>query len=561
MPLDPIQQKQIMDLLILSLEGQAGNDDLQKLRDILDSSSEARNYYLKAVLAAESIREMDWQAEDFANETDGCEGFDTNFWKALAEEEKSAPVIEIAAPQEPQIPIQKIPTQNVVRKISKRSLFTLFTAAAAIVLIFVFARFAPLATGIKVAVLADCINAKWANMNGVMEKGTPIFTSHENLLLREGIIELLFDNQARVVIESPAEFTLLSSDQIRLQYGKVYAMIPREAIGFTINTPTARIIDLGTEFGVGADVLGDTRLYVMKGKTTLIAGEKLSKVSMEVNAGSAKNISGETRAVSDITFRKDVFVRNIDSDKNLIWKGQTGLDLADMVGGGNGLGTGRQFSALTIDDRIMMSDAPRMLMTSTESANYKIHSNSLIDLLFIPKGKTQICSQRSIFMEFPNTAGSTFGCVTNGGIVAGPGDGWNNPVLLGGKEYGRPGSPMIHMHSNMGITFDLNQIRQSIPGLKIVGFSSLCGITETAQQMPGYNSAVHSWVDFWVLVDGVVQFKKEHVSLTSGPIPIDIKLNANDRYLSLAVTDSDGSILFDWSIFAAPRLEVIFSDD
>jgi len=152
---------------------------------------------------------------------------------------------------------------------------------------------------------------------------------------------MLFDNQARVVLEGPVEFQILAEDRIALNYGKVYVTVPKGAIGFTVNTPSARIIDLGTEFGVQTDTFGDVQMHVIKGKTTLIAGDRSNRINVEVNQGQAKKVSGTTLEVSDIPFKTHLFIRSINSSRNIVWRGQTELNLADMAGGGNGLGTGR----------------------------------------------------------------------------------------------------------------------------------------------------------------------------------------------------------------------------
>ena len=101
--------------------------------------------------------------------------------------------------------------------------------------------------------------AQWKN-------GTRLAAYSNKLFLREGLAELMFDNNAKVVVEGPAEFELLAEDQINLRYGRIYATIPHEAIGFTVSTPTSRIIDLGTEFGIQADGSGDVAVTCNQGK-------------------------------------------------------------------------------------------------------------------------------------------------------------------------------------------------------------------------------------------------------------------------------------------------------
>jgi hypothetical protein len=551
-PLDPIQQKQIMDLLILSLEGEAGSEDMQKLKEILDASSEARDYYLKAVIAAECIRKIDWEAKDVENETDGCEGFNTMLWKALAEEEKSAPVIEIPAPEESEIFIQKIPCQKVVRKISKSSLFTLFAAAAAIALIFVFAYFAPPNAGVDVATLTDSMNARWADTDTSMSKGTRFATGSTDFLLREGLAELTFDNDAKVTLEGPVEFQILTEDQIKLSYGRLYATVPQGAIGFTVNTSSARIIDLGTEFGIESDAHGDTYLHVMKGKTTLIAGEKSNKVSMEVIRGIAKKVSGGTQAVSDIAFRQDIFVRNINSDKNFIWKGQKELNLADIVGGGNGLGTG------TINMMIdPISGKPsKESWGRREAANdyHLVPSSPYIDGVFIPNGRTKqiVSSEGHLFQECPVTSGLCCDSLINAEIML------NSLVDQNIKVSDSP-THALFLHANMGITFDLQAMRNLLPGARIVRFQSKFGIRKWTVRPSASNA------DFWILVDGKLRHKKTQVKANS-IFDVDIELSENNRFLTLIETDGgdpegrilDGLVLppidSDWGMFVDPIL-------
>ena len=71
--------------------------------------------------------------------------------------------------------------------------------------------------------------------------------------LAEGVVELEFDGGARVSIEGPAEFAPRSGQRMELTRGRLVAYVPKQARGFTVDTPTAEVIDLGTEFGVEVD--------------------------------------------------------------------------------------------------------------------------------------------------------------------------------------------------------------------------------------------------------------------------------------------------------------------
>jgi hypothetical protein len=325
--------KQELYILLNALsEGTITNDEFDRLDIWLKSNKEACRIYVDFTSVwsdlqyfhASSYSQSERSVISIQDMVDKPDYFtDSAIWKALADAEKGAPAVEIDVPQEPKILIQKVQREKIVRKISKSTLITLCTAAAAIILILVFAHFAPTETGFKVAVLSDSINAKWGDKDSGMEKGTAIFTSRAKIVLREGYAKLLFDNQTQVTLQGPAEFGILAEDKIDLRYGRLYAIVSPEAIGFMITTQNAKVIDLGTEFGVEIDTLGDTCLHVMKGKTTLITGEISNKLSTEVVGGVAKKVSADSQAVSDISCDEGLFVRDIDSADGMIRRDET----------------------------------------------------------------------------------------------------------------------------------------------------------------------------------------------------------------------------------------------
>ena len=96
----------------------------------------------------------------------------------------------------------------------------------------------------------------------------PVGSSVEGRLLeiREGTAEFTFIKGVRVVVEGPATFEILSADRFRLDQGTLAAAVPPAGIGFTVVTPTAEVIDLGTEFGVQVDGVDHTDVHVLRGE-------------------------------------------------------------------------------------------------------------------------------------------------------------------------------------------------------------------------------------------------------------------------------------------------------
>jgi hypothetical protein len=369
--------------------------------------------------------------------------------------------------------------------------------------------------------------------------------------------ELVFDNDARILVDSPAEFRIIHDDQIELDYGRIYATVPPQAIGFTVSTPSAKIIDLGTEFGVDADSWGATELHVIKGKTMLFSGlEKDSKVKYEVNRGQAKKVD-DAGQVQDVAVEETKFVRRADSDTNFVWKGQEALCLADIFGGGNGLGTGR--SNVSIDP---LSGAVKRSIRSYEREGRgrfaTISGNGFIDGVFIPSNNEQgdvVTSGGDRYADFGDTNNKAWIEICNGwrGSSGDPGTDqfFEQGIQLDGQIYGVDKKSVLMMHGNSGITFDLDAIRKMLPRLDIIKFEAVCGIPDHIGD---------SFADYWavldihVLLDGKPYYVKRALDTSTGKTAISIPIQKNQRFLTLAVADAGNGNHGDYAVFAEPQL-------
>lgn len=373
------------ELLLKFRDGTISDEELRRFKEELYTNPQARKYYVESAIAHSLFqgRKSVRLEESFAR---GRTDWDQDFWGELAAYEKTAPEVELPEEEPSRELIQKVvypPRQQ--RKISRFGIFILAMNAAAIVFFIVFLRVVPPKGGVEVATLSDSINAKWADIDASMKEGARLFADNDKLMLREGIVELLFDNDTKVIIEAPAEFQILADDRIDLAYGKAYTAVSPDAIGFSIYTPNTRVIDIGTEFGVQAEVNGDMQLHVVKGKTMLIAGKNAHKTNIEVGESDAKQISGTTGEISDIGYRSDYFVRDINSEANLVWKGQKAIDLADILDGGNGFGNPHASvpkNKKTAFNRPVFLETPEL----EPGSYFAVEENPFIDGLFVPNG-------------------------------------------------------------------------------------------------------------------------------------------------------------------------------
>jgi len=541
--MDERTEIRIDELVFRSLEGLISEQECRELEVMIEAGSLAREYYCSCVdlnLGMLKIKDAAWRPLQM-----------TMVLEEMAEYEKTAPETEI--PKEKPLREREL-IQKVVyrsrgkRKISKFSIFTLAMSTAAVLSIVAMILFSPIHP--VVATLTDSINAEWMDtgdnpvIDDVLRQG--------ELTLVRGLAEITFDNGAIVIVEAPAVFDLESSQSMFLTSGRMSAVVSEYAIGFTVNTFSGSIVDLGTEFGVSVEGDGTCELHMFEGKANLIAGQTGEKrTSQIVSANEARSIDPMIGSIKEVELVNRDFVRQINSEKGFIWRGEN-FNLADVVGGGDGFGTGvlnvgidlRTGKQITVDDSCVAEQGDGL---------YKPAQNPYVDGVFVPDGRgrsVQISSTGLCFAECPETLGCFYGSVFNGGWhIHSPGE---PPHLLklGGRTFEKSGEA-LYMHSNMGITFDLKAIRQCLPGGRhIQKFAAFAGVSETVLEIWSKSSRV----DFRVLVDGRVKVERVNVKPEDGPFDIDVALTGTDRFLTLITTDSDKNTNRDWALFAEPTL-------
>ncbi len=128
--------------------------------------------------------------------------------------------------------------------------------------------------------------------------------------LASGRTQISLAGGATVVIEGPANWQIESDQRLLFDAGKLVASVPRQAVGFTIVTPSAEVIDLGTEFGVVVTDAGDTDLHVIQGRVELRPGREKTIPAGQgqiVKAGQAVRVTTGTVVSTQIPFRRAPF--------------------------------------------------------------------------------------------------------------------------------------------------------------------------------------------------------------------------------------------------------------
>jgi hypothetical protein len=405
-----------------------------------------------------------------------------------------------------------------------------------------------------VASLTDSMDAQW---DGSIDKHAALHKGR--FKLERGYARLTFQKGADVSIEAPAEFRLDSAKRMVLFSGRLFADVPPSARGFTVDTPCGRVVDLGTQFGVRANSGSSSDVHLFKGKASLTPAGPAGSGKREImTAGRASRIdvAGQVRSIA---VDDKAFVRRFFPKSGFAWRGQA-IDLADVVGGGNGFGTGRLGRWLEISTgldgtRYIVNGQAVQQYQATDNRYHRVTHLPYVDGVFSPDGSAgpvQVSSENHLWQDSPKTAGRYFEDVFNGDHISVGSS--SHGFVLNGQAFGTREHPAIALHSNAGISFDLEALRRDMPGLEITEFKALCGVSEDVKMHP--EDTQQGKADFWVLVDGKKRFEAIGMDANSKPREISVPLGGQERFVTLVTTDGDRRTNCDWGFFAEPRLEV-----
>ena len=216
------------------------------------------------------------------------------------------------------------------------------------------------------------------------------------------------------------------------------------------------------------------------------------------------------------------------------------IDLADIVGGGDGRGNGKK--GFGIDPRTGQArDAtPSGFLADIEVNRVAPGPTPLVNAVFIPNGPgdVPVSTTGLVVKGLSATSGAAWDAIRNGPVNQ------QDSTQLGGVEYARDSHTILGLHANAGITFDLVAIAELAqlvnPRFRaIVGYG---GRTATAG------------ADFFVFVDGLPAAHRR-IGRDDGGIPLDVPLPPTARCLTLVATDAGNGIGMDQIFFGDARIE------
>ena len=170
-----------------------------------------------------------------------------------------------------------------------------------------------------VARLTRAANCRW-NGSAAPQIGQPL-AAGQSLNLAAGVAEIEFDVGAKVVLQGPAAFELLSDKIARLDVGKAAVKINNErARGFKILTSETTFVDQGTEFGVEVTPGGANRVYVFKGEVDVERNAKEGRAAgptQRLVENSGARLESDEPGMTLVQDTGECFIRSIlDADRD-----------------------------------------------------------------------------------------------------------------------------------------------------------------------------------------------------------------------------------------------------
>ncbi len=252
-----VEADRVHSLAIRQLEGSLSDEQRSELIGLLGESARARRVYLEHMQDTVSLR---WMYSGH---------FDRRMALAIAEHGpeavRKAGRIKLAGAAAFAIAasLACVFALSALRSDERAETSTPVVAAAA----------APSPPSIAtVRAVSDVFWAKGATPAGLLS-GVKVGQEFNFL---KGTVELTFLSGAEVKVFGPAKFQVSSPKSILCSRGRVTTLVGETGKGFTIDTPKARIVDLGTEFGVDISEKGDTQVVVFQGSVDLTKPQKIA---------------------------------------------------------------------------------------------------------------------------------------------------------------------------------------------------------------------------------------------------------------------------------------------
>jgi hypothetical protein len=395
----------------------------------------------------------------------------------------------------------------------------------------------------------------------------------DKLHLLAGMAHLEFYSGARIILQGPTEFTPTGAAKGTLESGRLTGKVDNGK--FQLTTPSAKVVDLGTEFGVSVGPTSDTDVCVFDGEVQVRPGldgsddHKTSAEAFHLTQGMSVRVAatGKVSDGMDAGVDYDIYTRSFPSPAA---SNPRELDLVDIVCGGNGRG---MRLAAAIDPLTGLWDRRpwnNSLGPGTRHGDRLFHSadwHPFIDGTFVPNqfgDALQVDTLGGTIVLPKNCGHYTWGpiwarrAVKDSTVWDRTTDSWGAktyPVITERLMRSRLGG--IGIHASVGITFDLKAIgKEHLGGInRFTG--TLVNLENSKEHNPEWaNSNPPPSADLRIFVDGQSRYERLNFDRNVDGVPIDVELSSDDRFLTFITTDAGNTNRYDHIVIIDPVLEV-----
>lgn len=219
-----------------------------------------------------------------------------------------------------------------------------------------------------------------------------------------------------------------------------------------------------------------------------------------------------------------------------------GWSLADIIGGGDGHGSGKPGHA--VDPVRGHATEEKRGFLEAAAVNSFVRSNvPFIDGVIIPDGgetdRVVISSTGIEARGVPDTGGRAWDAIRNGPVNS------QFSTELGGVDFAKDNHSLLSLHANIAVTFDLSAMRKS-------------GLPETVllrSQVGYFGQTPKAAASVHVFLDGESVFERISIGRDDGLIDVVVPIPVSVQFLTLMVTDAGNDISHDQVCFADAQLE------
>ncbi|WP_417381512.1 FecR domain-containing protein [Gimesia sp.] len=167
--------------------------------------------------------------------------------------------------------------------------------------------------------LARIINTKNATWSEEKQNWFPDDLLHagDQIHISSGMIELETITGAKVILKGTSHLKLIQPDQFLLDQGNLFAHVPPHSQGLTVDTPTSRVVDLGTSFGLIVSPTHETEVHVLKGlvRFDLLNADRETTITRDLQENTAVRVQPDSREMTRIKSTPELFVQNLTPDQ------------------------------------------------------------------------------------------------------------------------------------------------------------------------------------------------------------------------------------------------------